>query len=283
MSQKPEITMLYHHGLGNQMFQYALKRALQLKGYIIKDFIALYDKYDKEIMNSNFELNKTFKNLNLNIIDEDTNKWQFSEPLYEPGIYIPAVWSIKIPEPFALQGFWQTEKYFQDIREDLLEQFQFNITEGALERLGNKLAASNKPTVAIHIRRGDYLTTDIFINICTEQYYNNAIEYMKKQLGENIEFIIFSDDIEWCKEKYPDFTYIDNSQFKNYQNWYDMYLMSKCQHNIIANSSFSWWGAWLNQNQEQIVIAPDKWLNGYPTPDIWCKNWVKIGGAAANE
>lgn len=274
--QKPEIIMLYQQGLGNQMFQYALKLSFKIKGFYTNDYIGLYQQFPEKMCNKTFELNNAFKNLKLNIIQQDIGVWHYNERQDQPGRFIPTIWNIKKEDPVSFDGFWQTEKYFKDIRKDLLKHFKFNKPEHILKYYGRKFSSSKTPTVAIHIRRGDYLELDTFNNICTKTYYDNAINYMRKQLGENIQFIVFSNDIEWCKNNYPDFTYIDINKFKKYQDWYDMYLMSKCQHNIIANSSFSWWGAWLNKNPNQIVVAPNQWLNGYSTDDIWCDKWIKL-------
>ena len=275
-NKKSKIVILYHHGLGNQMFQYALKRALTIKKYQTTDFIDLYESHKQFMEGESFKLSSIFKNIKLNIINQDLGKLRIVEPIDKPGIYSPSILNLHENEIITLEGFWQTEKYFKDIRKDLLKQFKFTYLERKLKHFGKQLSKSKTPTVALHIRRGDYLKLGCFNNICTKQYYDNAINYMRKQLGSNVQFIVFSDDIEWCKKNYPDFLYIEKEQFKNYQDWYDMYLMTKCQHNIIANSSFSWWGAWLNQNKKQIVLAPDKWLNGYDTPDIWCEHWIKL-------
>ena len=113
-----------------------------------------------------------------------------------------------------------------------------------------------------------------------EKYYQqttNKNNEMKKNIS-NLRFIIFSDDINWAEEnlKYDNAIFCRKEMFDDDQDWYDMYLMTKCKGNIIANSSFSWWGAWLNQNEGHVAIAPNKWLNGKSTPDIWCEKWIRL-------
>jgi hypothetical protein len=96
---------------------------------------------------------------------------------------------------------------------------------------------------------------------------------------DNPYYVVLSDDIEWVKDNLyiENAVYIEPKMFDEYSDWYDMYIMTCCKHNIIANSSFGWWGAWLNGNPDKIVIAPDRWFNNEDTPDIWCEGWVKIG------
>ena len=124
--------------------------------------------------------------------------------------------------------------------------------------------AQPKKSVALHVRRGDYVTnksTNSFHGTCTVEYYQKAVDELTKRIG-SISLFMFSDDIEWVRQnlKFPiPTTYVEHADMPDYER---MILMSHCEHNIIANSSFSWWGAWLNQNPEKIVIAPERWFNG---------------------
>ena len=132
--------------------------------------------------------------------------------------------------------------------------------------------------VSLHIRLGDYTTPvnkEFFGGICTEEYYKNAVEYIKQKY-ENPKFFIFSNGEGNITEVLPDIDYeLVNINDEN-TGWADMYLMSQCKHNIIANSSFSWWGAWLNQNENKTVVAPQKWINGQKMPDICPSEWIRI-------
>ena len=114
-------------------------------------------------------------------------------------------------------------------------------------------------------------------NICTNEYYLRAIAYMREKI-ENPTFFFISDDIEWVAKQnlVKDGIYIRADSFKRYEDWYDIAIMSLAGHNIIANSSFSWWGAWLNQNQQKIVIAPKKWNNLSNYTDICPPDWIRI-------
>ena len=127
----------------------------------------------------------------------------------------------------------------------------------------------------MHIRRGDYLELPQ-VNICTRDYYMQAMQKMKA-LRKETKFIVFSDDKEWIENNFDmqDMVICTANLFDKYEDWYDMYLMSCCNGNIIANSSFSWWGAWLNQNKDKIVIAPSVWNTKRNTPDVWCEDWIK--------
>ena len=176
-----------------------------------------------------------------------------------------------------LIGYWQSESYIKEIRNTLLLEINYlQLEEQLNSELYNKLRCSN--SVGIHIRRGDYLsnknlnTHSIFKSL---KYYNEAIEYVKSYI-KNPEFFIFSDDVEWVKSnlKLEAAVYVDwNSGKESYK---DLLLMSVCSHNIIANSSFSWWAAWLNTNKNKLVIAPDTWLNNVDTPDIIPNEWIKL-------
>ena len=115
----------------------------------------------------------------------------------------------------------------------------------------------------------------LYGGICTEMYYAKAITYICNKIDQP-SFFVFSNEIDWVKNNVdiPNPTYID---FNNgADSWQDMFLMSQCKHNIIANSSFSWWGAWLNSGQEKLVIAPKKWFNNHEINDIVCESWIKI-------
>ena len=114
-------------------------------------------------------------------------------------------------------------------------------------------------------------------NICTLQYYKNAMQYMKKKVPD-AKFYFFSNDSEWVRENLAggDSVIVDCNHGK--ENYLDMYLMSQCSHNIIANSSFSWWGAWLNQNPDKIVISPKRWFSHLDASDAICEDWIRIDG-----
>jgi hypothetical protein len=137
----------------------------------------------------------------------------------------------------------------------------------------------NSKCTSVHIRRGDYISHPLFKNICTVGYYKSAIEYVRNNaVIDNL--IIFSNDIKWCEETFCEsITGLKNiyvSWNSGEKSFRDMQLMSLCQNNIVANSSFSWWGAWLNQHDNKIVVCPSIWMNKGYAPNIIPEDWITI-------
>ena len=171
-----------------------------------------------------------------------------------------------------LYGYWMNDQYFRDIESELKTAFDFKNIDDFNVKLSRQLSTEN--SVSLHIRRGDYINLPNF-NICGESYYKNAISYIEENV-RSPKFYIFSDDPEWCETYLKQFN-IDYRIIKHNTgttSFRDMFLMSKCKHNIIANSTFSWWGAWLNNNSEKIVIAPERWWKDTvvsPVPSQWTK------------
>lgn len=180
-------------------------------------------------------------------------------------------------------GGWHSEKYFLRARNEVLETFQFkNTSDDTLSQVNRSLKkriVSDLSSVSLHVRRGDYLKrTDThykFDGICTPEYYQKAINYIREKVSSP-HFYVFSDDIAWCKEIFGsiDFTYIDNNKGTN--SYLDMYLMSLCHHHINANSTFSWWGAWLSQKEDSLIISPSEFIRDTITKDIYPAHWIKI-------
>ena len=174
-------------------------------------------------------------------------------------------------------GIWQVEAYFKDIKNKIWQEFTFNTpSDDKNKALESQIYNSN--SISLHVRRGDYLTyrwSDSHKVIQDETYYINSINYLNKRI-QNPTYFIFSDDIAWVKAnlKIPNCTFVDYNNGKH--SYIDMYLMSICKHNIIANSTFSWWGAWLNKNENKIVIAPERWLNSVESPGIFPNDWIKM-------
>jgi len=169
---------------------------------------------------------------------------------------------LRLPDGVYLDGYWQTEKYFVDItgiiRQEATVKFQ---QTGKDKGLADMIASTE--SISMHIRRGDYVSnpkTKQVHGICGIDYYARCVEHIA-QIVKNPHFFIFSDDSEWVrttlKLPYPNTLVDHNDADKNYE---DLRLMSQCRHNIIANSSFSWWGAWLNPRKNKLVLAPKRWL-----------------------
>lgn len=178
-----------------------------------------------------------------------------------------------------ISGYWQSEKYFQDVISIIRSDFTFKIPMAERNSdLANQIGQVN--AVSLHVRRGDYAAnpiTQATHGLCSLEYYKKAIQFMSAYVVDP-HFFIFSDDIEWVKANLEiDFPchYVDHNAGRESYN--DMRLMSLCQHHIIANSSFSWWGAWLNSRTTKIVIAPQKWFaNENKVSDLFPQGWVAL-------
>jgi len=283
--------MRFKGGLGNQMFQYALVEALRNQGRTVGCNLGYYRKYPQL---RQFELDKVFDNLMLNEVSDQLfeaidEKWKkikenalllknFKENIKERFFYVEEEDSKYDKDVFetvncTFVGFWQSEKYFDNIRRHIKKIYTFKNLEPNLINLGKLL---KNCYIGVHIRRSDYLLDERYVTF-SKEYYFKAMNYISTRISE-VKFIFFSDDKKWVKENFNlnNMIICDEELFEHYENWYDMYLMTLCRGNIIANSSFSWWGAWLNQNTNPIIVAPSVWLNGHTTPDIWCKEWIII-------
>ena len=181
-----------------------------------------------------------------------------------------------LPDDCYLIGHFQNENYFKDIRNIILKEFEFK------NKVDDKLTIailSKLNPISIHVRRGDYINNkhNAVFNVCDVNYYHKAIDLICEKVKTPY-FYIFSEDIAWCKEnlkiKQPHL-FIEYNEKNTIR---DLLLMSFCKHNIIANSTYSWWGAWLNKNKSKIIIAPKKWLNSDPKyyKNIVPSNWIKI-------
>lgn len=287
-------------GLGNQMFQYSFGRYLSTKhGVDLKlDTSHLNDellpeKYTRRDLglshfNTKFLLadksevieyqkGKLFKMLDLFYLNLsfNINRLYIREPYFK--FYKKA---LSAPKDCYLDGYWQSENYFVDVKKELLIDFAVS---SELSEKTKQLAEKIKleQAVSIHVRRGDYITVKENQNLyatCDENYYIAAMSKIKEK-NNNVVFYVFSDEPEWFKSTIHSNDNIHfvthNSGINSYQ---DLYLMSLCKHNIIANSSFSWWGAWLNQNETKMVIAPKNWFknNSRNTKDLIPQSWIQL-------
>ncbi|SFH53651.1 Glycosyl transferase family 11 [Lachnospiraceae bacterium NLAE-zl-G231] len=280
------IIIRFRGGLGNQIFQYALYKQLSCSGKEVKADLTFYV--------NNVDMNRCFQLPNMGLKVKTANIKEI-EKFYgaESGYMNIILRKIGLKRHYLrekpykivrdifkydniyLDGYWQSEYYFQNIKKKLFEEINWNIKSRRVMYYVNLI--KNSISVSIHIRRGDYLNNSIYNNICTVDYYKNAIQYMKKVV-EGITFYIFSDDIEWTKKTFCGIEYVFIEGSDNNNCFEDLYLMSLCQYNIIANSSFSWWAAYLNININKIVIAPDKWVNIRNIEGLWCEDWIRLKG-----
>jgi hypothetical protein len=266
-------------GLGNQLFQYATAFALsrEFNTDLILD-LDFFTSENNENPRREFELNK-FNILYKNKFDRFKflknlipNKLKFIENNFNYN-------KISYSKPFLyMEGYFQSEKYFTKYRNEIINQFTLKNKLSTSAQLILNLINSTNNSISLHIRRGDYLNENNSIyNQCSLVYYKNAISYITNTLY-NYKLFLFSDDIEWCKTK---FNFLNDKVYYcdlNTKPEEDIILMSSCKHNIIANSSFSWWGAWLNLNEKKCIVAPEKWFNtsDLNTQDLIPKNWIKI-------
>lgn len=278
---KEELIIAFSHGLGNQMFQYAFYRNFLKRGKNAKADLSAYIKPDM----MPFELSSVFSSIRLehcnpSIKDRYLRERQGNIYIEEPPrgeekeTYRPELLE---KESGYIEGFHCSYKYPEMVRQELLEDFVFPYKSNSkLCELKNIL--EQKESVGIHVRRGDFLNSQYkreIGNICTDEYYGWAIDYIKAKYPDAF-LCFFSDDIEWVRNnmKEENAIYVGRDMFTQYNDWYDMFLMSVCKHNIIPNSTFGWWGAWLNRNPNKIVIAPKRWRNRWEARD-WCPpEWI---------
>jgi len=283
-------------GLGNQMFQYAMARSLSLQ-MRTELFLDTWD-YEMDTFRK-YELERF--NISARYLSKRRRDWegQLQRRRYAPlKLLLQAIQSplgskhiVDIERGFDerlgktngnvyLNGFWQSERYFSGIRELLLREFTFK----AAPNHENAKCLSNivsQNSVCVHIRRGDYITTPHGQNkhgVCPLDYYHKAIAYIQDRLI-NPAFYIFSDDPAWVSLSFPQLnpmTIVSHNVEKNDSE--DLRLMMNCKHFIIANSSFSWWGAWLGQFPNKTVIAPRRWYisPNHSDKDLVPESWIRM-------
>jgi hypothetical protein len=271
------IIMQLMGGMGNQMFQYAFGRSLSLKYNvplkldlsILKrrdfgpDFV--YRDYDLDLFNvfADFDINMESKVHHLS-----EPHFHFSEKslnYYE-----------SIDGDLSIYGYWQSPKYFAYAEEIIRKDFQFRDTvSGPAVTMMAEIRATN--SVVINVRRTDYLNTD-FHGVMGLEYIMAGVEIIRSKI-KNPHFFIFSDDIDWCREniRLDNMTIVDH-QYKGDRFGNYLQLMKACKHYIIPNSTFAWWGAWLNDNPDKIVITPAKWFAdpNLITADLIPVEWLRI-------
>ena len=174
-----------------------------------------------------------------------------------------------------LTGCWQSEKYFADIQTRVRQAFTFKNLELSEKMKEYECKMQETNSVCLHIRRGDYLNvSDVYGGICTDEYYEKAMKQME-DWHPDCHFYVFTNDAEWVKANYKqkNLTVVEGNEDAGY---IDMYLMTQCKHYILANSSFSWWGCYLNPSENKRMIAPAKWANGKDYRDIYLEGMLVI-------
>ena len=280
-------------GLGNQMFQYAMVRAASLRLEApLKLDVAGFKTYDLHAYGLNhFNVVGDVANKNeyvvgapKTILDRIRMRLGLStrlESYQENGLEFDAK-AFALRGDIYLDGYWQSERYFSDFQPQIRNDFSFkttpdSINQAYLDHINSVVA------VSVHIRRGDYVNNpsiNAIHGVCDLDYYRRAVEFLRSRIqSEDLHFFVFSDDPEWVRENVnfgSATTFVShNDASKNYE---DMRLMSSCKHHIIANSSFSWWGAWLNANPDKVVVAPKQWFKSstLSSTDIVPDSWSRL-------
>ncbi len=280
-------------GLGNQMFQYALYKELKHRGKDVKiddesgfvddklrvpvldRFGVTYDKATREEIIALTDARMDFlSRVKRKLFGRKTFRIDETEGLFNPEILQK--------EDAYLVGYWQSDKYFST--PEVAQEIQDVFGKRPQEIMHDSVSWSTLQqiecceSVSIHVRRTDYLDAEHIKvhNLCSEKYYRTAIK-MVRDKHPNAVFFIFTDDKEWCRSHFKGHNFI-NVELQEGENTdvADMLLMSRCKHHIIANSSFSWWSAWLNDSPEKMIIAPEKWINNKRMDDVYTERMTKV-------
>jgi Glycosyl transferase family 11 len=290
-------------GLGNQLFQYAAGRALaEHHGVALKLDLYTYTRHKYRT----FELG----NFNIDCIEatrQEVHQYTGSNPIgrffnkRENYLRSPKVFAqphyhyyedfFKLPPDLYLSGYWQSEKYFAAHRDEFLKRY---VPRHPMDLKNQEYLEQIQKTnsVGLHVRRGDYIGQQYnqFYGGLQEDYYRKAVSLVKEKI-DSPTFFVFSDDLGWCRKNLD----LDLAVFvegnSGVNAFKDLGLMAACQHNVIANSTFSWWGAWLNQNPDKFVVGPRQWFKKsynekrepvypcryYNTKDLLPGDWTTIG------
>lgn len=269
-------------GLGNQMFQYAFARTLQTRG---RKVVIQWHGHRTKSQHNGWELNSVFAtplSTRIRVANES--------PLLNAIAWFKRR-TAREREPKSngfcaecldatrgyLDGYWQSEKYFLEIEDIIRSDFRFGpLTGENNEQLVARI--QSEPCVSVHVRRGDYCDIPGMSEICPPDYYKQALATLDAQ-EPGCTPIVFSDDIPFCRELFAgrDAVFVNWNQKE--KSWMDMALMGRCKHHIIANSSFSWWGAWLAPNRDGLIIAPQRWSpseNNNAKANICPESWFRI-------
>lgn len=289
------IVMQIFGGLGNQMFQYAAGKALasfyDTELALDVSFFAAHGEYTPrnfglDVFNINARVatdaeirEHTYGKLKEQF-ERFTRPWYKRKIVYEPHFHFTAD-VFKGSGDTYYKGHWQSPKYFAGIESEIRKDFALRYPLSAEgQTVADKIKEFGDSIVSVHIRRGDYVSSKSVqdtIGVLPLLYYESAQRHINSQI-KNPHYFIFSDDVEWVEKNMHIENAIYVSRSKNLKDYEEMYLMSMCSNNIVANSSFSWWAAWLNQNPGKIVIAPEKWFNdpAQNTTDLIPCDWITV-------
>lgn len=281
-------------GLANRMFQYSYYLYLKSKGCN-----AVVDFYKSgTLSHENVDWDRIFPKAKY----EQASAWSVFKtaggdsliskirrrciPCLSNVIYMPTAFTASIPDTsngtFYINGVFQNAMMVDSVRGQVLDAFEFEpFVDGDNAKLMHEMQSCE--SVAIHIRKGaDYQSRIWYQNTCPLEYYLNAIEMMRQRL-KSPKFYVFADNHQWVKENLVgfDYTLVEGNPPAGWGSHFDMQLMSYCKHNIISNSTYSWWGAFLNKNAEKMVVIPRQWFNPESCDDstsekVQCKGWIAL-------
>lgn len=284
-------------GLGNQMFQYAAGLALAERlGVPLKLDVSGFLEYNlRKFELSNLSITAEIanqKDLDLFNLKSTSSrksvaglarKW-FGKKQYLPYPEPHFQFDYKFKEltgPVYLDGYWQSMRYFSEIADTVRKEFTVRVSETDRNCDVEQQIKQSESAVSVHVRRGDYASNPVvtqFHGLCHMDYYRKAMIHIQDKWPE-AKYFVFTDDPAWVAENFPsEFSWQLVKTNNADSGWLDMRLMSMCRHHIIANSSFSWWGAWLGGNSEKVVVAPKNWFANAPhdTSDLLPPDWKKI-------
>ena len=273
-------------GLGNQMFQYAAGRALALRhGTDLRLDLGWLENPPADLTPRRYELDcfrleaelcsiypRTTRERARELLGRSPRVWREEMFRFDPQV-------LQLPDNMRLIGYWVSERYFADHAAQIREDFRFrNMPPGRIRELANGVASSS--SVSIHVRRGDYVTnkaTRAFHGVLPLDYYHAAVSCIREAVADP-RFYVFSDDVDWCRVNLAlgaPTTFVENKGIRASE---DLRLMSLCSHHVIANSSFSWWGAWLGAHPDKFVVAPRRWIaeEALDTSDVLPPEWVTV-------
>lgn len=286
---KKQIVSKITDGLGNQLFQYAMGRAMALRSgsslLLDKRYFNTTSRVAFRL--DHFNVGRTLTEDRLPPLrHEERLRYTFwrrlklkPRPLREGGL----AFQERLMAPISnvwLEGYWQSERYFEDVA-DIIRNDLLIITTPSQENRNHLASISAAPAVSLHVRRGDYLLPEhrgLFAT-CSQDYYIKALELIASKMADDPVVYVFSDDPEWARDNlalpFEKRVMGHNGRDADYE---DMRLMSACRHHVIANSTFSWWGAWLNPSPDKIVVAPETWFIDLAAsnPDIIPDSWTKL-------
>lgn len=281
-------------GLANRMFQYSYYLFLKKNGYDAE--VDFYQSaklaHEKVAWNDIFPVAKIEQASRLEVLKLAGGSDLLSKirrkfiPALSGVVNMPTAFDATLPERNEknkyIIGVFQNASVVEAVEDDVKMCFSFlPFTDSFNVAISSELKACN--SVGIHVRKGnDYMSRIWYQNTCSVDYYLKAIERIKK-LVDNPKFFVFTDNPKWVKENFAEIDYrlVEGNPANGWGSHFDMQLMSMCKHNIISNSTYSWWGAFLNSNKDKIVICPEVWFNPesceeYTSDRLLCNNWISL-------